>query len=180
MLGCAVPDPNRHTAKPTSTPTPALPASANPATRLEFSEKAIKEDRFADALEQLELIPKDAPEYKKAQTLTAAAQKGLAQQRKNEAPAARERLRGQYQDLLSEANPQLNFIQSKLTKMKGGYALWAVHDYFSRYTFSIGSDAKVVQAWIDENRTELHNAEIVRVGVMGRGGFASYCWFDVR
>jgi len=175
-----VPDQNKHTARPSTTPTPALPTNTDAHTRLDWSEKAIRENRFADALEQLELIPKDAPEYKKAQTLVAAAQKGLAQQRKNEAPTTRERLRRDYQELLTQANPQLNFIQSKFTKMKGGYALWAVHDYFSQYTFSIGPDAKIVQKWIEDNRMELVNAEIVRVGVMGRGGFASWAYFDVR
>jgi hypothetical protein len=128
----------------------------------------------------LEQIPESAAEYKEAQTLLIPTKKAREEQRKREAPIRREVLRVKYERVVQDANPNLNFIQSKFTKMKGGYALWATHEYFSQYTFSIGPDAKTVQEWIGENRTELLDAEIVRVGVMGRGGFAGNCYFDVR
>lgn len=58
-------------------------------------------------------------------------------------------------NLVAGANPRLNYIQSKTTKMKGGYALWATHEFFTQYSFSSGNDASVVQEWIDRNRASL-------------------------
>ncbi len=101
-------------------------------------------------------------------------------QRKEHELRTREALQVEYVQLLELGNPDLNFIQSKLTKMKGGYALWGVHDYFSQFSFSIGPDGKLVEEWVGNNREKLLEAGIVRVGVMGRGGYSSWAYFDVR
>jgi hypothetical protein len=74
----------------------------------------------------------------------------------------------------------LNFIESKLTKTKKGYALWATHDFFSQYSLSAGSDAPVIQAWIVQNYGDLKKAGIVRVGLMGKGEYASGSSFELR
>lgn len=78
------------------------------------------------------------------------------------------------------ANQHLNFIKQKTTKMKGGYALWLVHDYFTQSSFSIGQDGKLVSAWVDRNRTDLNKAKIVRVGFMNTSGYLGSCWFDLK
>lgn len=65
-------------------------------------------------------------------------------------------------------------------KDRGGYALWATHEFFTQYSFSSGDDASLVQEWIVRNRDRLGDAEIVRVGLMGQGEFASWCYFDVK
>lgn len=127
----------------------------------------------------MEEIPKAAPEFREAQKLKPVVQKGIEALQREQAPQLRETLKADYESLLSEANPQLNFIGSKLTKIKGGYALWATHEYFSQFTFSIGSDAKVVQEWISANNGKLRQANIVRVGVMGRGSYPTWTYFDV-
>ena len=178
ILGCAPPNSAPRNTKPPATPTPGIAADSH--AKLVWAQNAIRSKQFSQAIDQLEQIPESAPEYKEAQTLLVTTKKARQEQRKKDAPAQRDVLRLKYERVVQEANPNLNFIQSKFTKIKGGYALWATHEYFSQYTFSIGPDAKVVQEWIGENRTELLDAEIVRVGVMGRGGFSSYAWFDVK
>jgi hypothetical protein len=178
ILGCTAPSSEQRTAKEQPSPTPGITADSH--AKLVWAQNAIRSKQFSQAIEQLEQIPESAPEYKEAQTLLVTTKKAREEQRRKEAPAQREILRAKYERLVQEANPNLNFIQSKFTKIKGGYALWATHEYFSQYTFSIGPNAKIVQEWIGENRTELLDAEIVRVGVMGRGGFSGYTYFDVR
>src|SRR5260221_1146204 len=79
VIGCAAPNSNRNMARPS--PSPPLPANTDSHTRLEWSKKALQEKRFSDAWEQLDLIPQDAPEHKEAETLRAAARKGLDQRK---------------------------------------------------------------------------------------------------
>ncbi len=135
------------------------------------------------AQEQLRQVPESAAEYKEAQRLLVQAAARLkemeAQDLRERAPALREKLRMAYEEVLSAENPHLNYIRSKLTKSKGGYALWCVHPYFNQYSFSIGHDAKVVSSWIDQNHKELRSAGIVRVGVMSSQGWGGSCWFDI-
>jgi len=85
-----------------------------------------------------------------------------------------------YNDTIQNANPHLNFIKSKVTKTKGGYALWAVHDFFNQYSLSIGDDAKVISEWVAENREKLQDAQIVRIGLMGKGDYAGSSYFDLN
>jgi len=89
-------------------------------------------------------------------------------------------LAAEYSDIIAAANPHLNFIKQKTTKVKGGYAIWAVHEYFTSSTFSIGEDAKLAQAWISRNHAELKRAGIVRVGVQNTSGWLGSCWFEVQ
>lgn len=92
----------------------------------------------------------------------------------------RQELAGDYLTVISIANPHLNFIKQKTTKIKGGYALWLVHDYFTQSSFSIGDDGKLVSAWIDQNRRDLNKAGVVRVGLMNTSGYLGSCWFDLK
>lgn len=118
-------------------------------------------------------IQQSTPEYKEAQSLL----KKIAARR---APLLREELAADYKEVVSNANTHLNYIDTKLTKVKGGFALWATHEYFSQFTLSIGNDAHVISAWIDSHRDDLKQAGIVRVGVMGKGGYASWSYFDIK
>lgn len=118
-------------------------------------------------------ILQGTPEYKEAQSL-------LRKVAAKRAPLLREQLGADYGSVVSKANPHLNYIDTKYTRIKGGYALWATHEYFSQYTLSIGNDAHVITAWIDSHRGELKEAGVVRVGVMGRNSFASWSYFDLK
>jgi len=85
-----------------------------------------------------------------------------------------------YQAAVSTANPHLNLIKSNITKMKGGYALWLVHSFFTSSSFQIGDDVKVVSAWIDSHRAELDKAQIKRVGFKNESGYLGECWLDLK
>lgn len=98
----------------------------------------------------------------------------------SEQASLRERLASQYASLMSQENPHLNYIGSKTTRMKGGYAIWATHEFFTRYTFSTGSDGPLTQRFIQDNWRDLERANVVRVGAMGTGPYSSYCWFDTK
>jgi hypothetical protein len=155
--------------------------------RLKRAQASIRVKNFSSARIELGFIPADAPEYAEAGRLLPDIRKGVVaeerEQKKREReriPQLRDGLRQEYEQLLADANPHMNFIGSKITKIKGGYALWATHEYFSQYTFALGDDAKFVQRWITDNEARLREAEIVRVGVMGRGSYASRNYFDLR
>lgn len=90
----------------------------------------------------------------------------------------REELRTRYAGFLQVAKPSHNYIETKFTKVKGGYALWGVHNYFSQFSFDLGPFAGEVNQWIGEHRTKLLDAKIVRVGVMSPDG--SRTSFNVR
>jgi len=94
--------------------------------------------------------------------------------------ANRERLREYFRSMMATAKPQLKYIGSEITEMNSGYALWATNEIFSRDSFSKGDDAKLVSAWIAQNRTDLQKANIVRVGLMGKGPSSSFCWLDLK
>jgi hypothetical protein len=97
------------------------------------------------------------------------------------APAAlRKELGESYRGMVAATNRHLNFIEYKYTKTKGGYALWATHDFFTQYTFSSGDEAKLVSQWIDLHYDNLKGAGVRRVGVMGTGSYASSVWFEVK
>lgn len=158
----------------TATPTPTSH------DRLVWAKNSISSKDFAAAEKQISLIPASALEYKEAQNLRAVVKQGIAAQRRAMAPKLREQLVNEYRQLVADANPHLNFIDSKITKTKGGYALWATHDFFSQYSLSSGDDAKVIQEWIYRNQLRLEDAEVVRVGLMGRGPYSSWVYFNVK
>jgi hypothetical protein len=173
----------------------AASAELTPARRLAAAKETLKNPpsdyNFTVATNHLTAIPQTADEYKEAQRLLnglpAAKAQFLrkkaaedAELKRKQAPIIREALKGEYENFVSGINPNLNYIGSKVSSTKGGYALWATHEYFSQFTFSIGSDGPQISAWIDRNRARLNEAGIVRVGVMGRGGYASSCWFDLK
>ena len=64
--------------------------------------------------------------------------------------------------------------------MKGGFALYAYHEFFNEYEFSAGDDAKLIQAWAGMHSRDLSKFQIVRVGVMGRGAYSSGTWYDLK
>lgn len=163
-------------------PGASVTVKAEPTTHdhLERAQGLLKTKDYKAVLHELTFIVKGAPEFAEAKQLEAAALKGIQAEKIEQAPKLRQTLRYEYQVLISTANPHLNFIDTKLTKVKGGYALWATHEYFSQFTFSIGGNGPLVSKWIDENHNTLSDAEIVRVGVMGRGSYAGSVWFDVR
>jgi hypothetical protein len=93
----------------------------------------------------------------------------------------RETLSAEYHTLVAEQYSHLNGVGSKTTKTKGGYGIWATHEFFGRYTFSAGRQARVIDQWVFANRARLQQAEIKQVGVMSsdRPFGDSSCWFDV-
>lgn len=131
----------------------------------------------------LRSIPTSAAEYREAQKLLARTaidlKKAEARAREEEIKTLRDKLQADYQSLLSDANPHLNYITTRLSRYKGGFVLWGVHTYFSQYTFSIGDDAKVVSAWIARNHSDLKRAGILRVGVTSSESWGGECWFEV-
>ena len=92
----------------------------------------------------------------------------------------REKLASNYKTTVAAANPYMNFIKSKLTKTKGGYALWAIHPMFTQSSFDVGSDAHMVRQWMAEHYDELKKAEIKRVGYKNESGYLGECWFDLK
>lgn len=167
-----------------STETSSARVTSTPAAtdhdRLVWTKNSIANKDYIEADKQLGQISQGSPEYEEAQKLRTTVKQGIASQRREQAPKLREEVANDYQQLIAGANPHLNYIQSKMTKIRGGYALWATHEFFTQYSFSSGNDASVVQEWIGRNRGKLADAQIVRVGLMGRGGFASYCYFDIK
>ncbi|HEV2704947.1 MAG TPA: hypothetical protein VGV59_03425 [Pyrinomonadaceae bacterium] len=183
---------NANSAKSSPTPNNNL----SPAERVAAAKKMLQADKlgvneFIIVQGQLLSIPKDAPEYKEAQVLSksldekklkqdAEQQRAEAKAAQERAPALREELKENYRRTVAEAMPHLNFIGGKLTRTKGGYALWATHEFFSQYTFSAGDEARLVSDWMDRHRADLKASGIVRVGVMGEGPYASYVSFEVK
>lgn len=142
---------------------------------LVWAKNAIATKDYEEAEKQLNLIPADATEFKEAQTMRAAIKQGLASQKREMAPKLRDELARDYRQLISDANPHLNFIDFKITKAKGGFALWATHDFFSKYSLSSGDESAIIQEWLSRNGQKLADAGIVRVGLMGNGPYSS--WF---
>jgi hypothetical protein len=169
-------------ARPLTANTAPTPRSQSPTVTLTNAERLNKASRHLSAgtssdldlaLQLLNEIPSAAPENKQALVLY----KKIAEKR---APFLRNRLADDYRNTVASANPHLNYIDKKITKVKGGHALWATHDFFTRYTLSAGNDAHVISAWIDRHSEELREAGIVRVGVMGTGPYASWSHFDIK
>ncbi len=181
---------------PSSASASDAPAPANQAAeRLQTAKHFLENDRSLGALytarsELTKIQPSDG-EYAEAQKMLKQIEPEIAKEEKKreaadkaraaaEAPAERERLADDYLNVISAANPHLNFIKKRLGKTKGGYALWLVHEFFTSSTFSIGDDAKLVQAWIAQNHGDLLRAGIVRVGFMNSSGYLGSCYFDLK
>lgn len=124
-------------------------------------------------------IPEAAPEYAEAKRLINQLEPRIRKAAIDGLPALREHLAEDYRETIANANTHLNFIKKKITKVKGGYAIWAVHDFFSQYTLSMGGDAQVVKIWIVSNRADLKKAQITQVGFLGSGGFGTSCWIAI-
>jgi hypothetical protein len=140
-----------------------------------LSGKTAKEG-LLQAKDSLSQIPPSSREYNEAQRLLGTIP---ARIREVEIPALREALRRDYEEMLAEANPHLNSINTKLVKNGKTLTLYGVHTYFSQYSFKIGSLGPAVSDWIAKNRTRLEEAGISRVGVMGEGAFASWAWYEL-
>ena len=137
-------------------------------------------ERLQGVQADLKSIPKEAPEYAEAQKILGTLPGLIKDAERRELNDKRESLKTSYLNLIKNENSIYNFVEAKLTKMKGGYALWAVHEFFNQYSFSAGNDARVVSQWIDENRNDLNKVGIVRVGLMGKGPYASWCYYDLK
>lgn len=184
---------NTETTELSSTPAPGIEPTPTlkplsewtNAERLANAKNLTKEYEYAtesdlnEAKLYLDQIPKSAPEYKEAKVLLTRMASQIKEQEEAEKSALRERLKNEYRDLVARENSHLNFIESKLTKMKKGYALWATHEFFTQYSLSAGSDARVIQAWIVENYEDLKKAGIVRVGLMGKGEYGTGSHFNL-
>lgn len=72
-------------------------------------------------------------------------------------------------------NRQYNHIEVR----QRGDGLYCVHEFYSQYTLSAGPLAQAMQAYINEYRGELLKAKVKKVGVYGRGEFASGQWYVV-
>jgi hypothetical protein len=59
-------------------------------------------------------------------------------------------------------------------------AIYCQHELFGQYTFSSGQLARDVQAFITEWHSELRELRINRVGVYGRGEYATGVWYTVE
>ncbi|MGI8784915.1 MAG: hypothetical protein ACR2L2_14835 [Acidobacteriota bacterium] len=131
---------------------------------------------------ELVTVPLDAPEYRRARALLVRidSKRKVAedQERKLEIVRLRETLRQEYEAVVARANPHMNFIKVKVAKSGKGYALWAVHSYFTSRSFALGDDAKVIWSWIAENRAALDRAGFLKVGLMGED-YGS-CWYDLK
>jgi hypothetical protein len=73
-----------------------------------------------------------------------------------------------------------NHVTAKTSKTKGGYTLYAYHEFFNEYEFSAGDFAHDVQKWIRENGAKLRKAGIVKVGVHGTGPYSSGVWYSTK
>ena len=183
-LGNILLDPCRIGGNETTQSAPPVTVTATPTPtshdRLIWAKNSISGKDFHEAERQISQIPSSAVEYKEAQNLLPVIKQGVAAQKRAMAPRLREQLAAEYRQLVADANPHLNFVESRITKIKGGYALWATHDFFSQYSLSSGDDAKVIQEWIYRNEQRLEDSEVVRVGLMGRGPYSSWVYFNVK
>lgn len=93
--------------------------------------------------------------------------------------ATKEEIANLWKGIVARTNPHLNYVDVKIQKSGKGFAIYATHDYFTRYTMSAGSDAKVCEEFIQLTRDELAAAKIVRVGFWGTGPYSSGCWLEV-
>ena len=92
----------------------------------------------------------------------------------------RELFRVDYEEFIQLAASRLNYIKARIDKSGKGYALMAVHTFFTRHSFEIGPLGPLVERWVTEYRLKLNLARIVRVGVSGTGDYRSSTWFGVR
>jgi hypothetical protein len=175
---------------PLSSPSPeTLQASNLPSSELLKEAKEILKNKnagenLAKAVNDLNAITVDAPEYKEAQVLLkqANARNNEYQRLKesNLAVLSRNELLESYRSTYANANPYLNYIKTKITKEKNGYAIWLIHSMFTQSSFDVGSDAHTVQAWINANRSELARASIKKVGLQNESGYLGSCWLEIK
>lgn len=165
--------------KPTSPVRTTLSNADNLALARETMNRYTAESDLLRAKALLSEIPPTAPEYGEATKLLSQLEPRIRKAAVAEIPVLREHLAEDFRQTVATANSHLNFIQKKITKVKGGYAIWAVHTYFSEYSFKIGSDAHVTSAWIITNLESLHKANIVQVGLKSDNGYSGSCWLKV-
>lgn len=88
----------------------------------------------------------------------------------------REYLAKQWADSMSQG--YYRHVKSKVSQVKGGYAIYAVHDFFTRHQFSIGKDTDIASAFIHANADDIKKLNIVRIGVQSDRGESA--WFDLK
>jgi hypothetical protein len=156
----------------------AIPASKRLEYARNLSKEAYDQGKYQGAVDHLSWISTKDPEYAEAAKLKAKLMDRLNRERNNPEPI-RARLKDSYELMISAAKPDYNFIKVDISKSKGGYTLWAMHAYFSQFSFDLGGFAGQVQGWIGQNREDLVKAGIRRVGVRGESGYSSSTWFNV-
>lgn len=77
-------------------------------------------------------------------------------------------------------DPRLNYIRVVQRKADGGVALYCVHDFYSRYSFSAGSRGPAMTRFIDHWHTELRQHQVTRVGVWSADAEDNGVWFEIR
>jgi len=134
--------------KPTSPVRTTLSNADKLAQARDIMEHYTAEQDLVRAKDFLSEIPSTAPEYAEARQLLSQLEPRIRKAAIAEVPALREHLAEDYRQTVASANSHLNFIKKKITKVKGGYAIWAVHEFFGQFTLSMGGDAQVVKTWI--------------------------------
>lgn len=83
--------------------------------------------------------------------------------------------------ICSTQQAHLNHIERTVRRVgKGSAGIYCTHEFFTEYSFSAGRLAPEVQDFVVEWRSELLELRISRVGVWGRGSYASGVWYDVK
>lgn len=85
----------------------------------------------------------------------------------------------EYKEFISRNNRQFNFIETKVSKSKKGYELWAVHEYFNQYSLSIGNNGKELPEWMMDNMDRLKQAGFVKVGLKNSDRYSA-AWIDIK
>jgi hypothetical protein len=165
---------------PSSSSLKALTASERLAEGRRMAENYSASRDLLKAKEYLSQIPASAAEYADAKRLINQLETKIRKAEALELPRLRESLAESYRQTVATANSHLNFISSKTTRVKGGYAIWAVHEFFSQFTLSMGGDAKTAQAWISTNYSDLKKTQIRQVGFWGSGAYGSRCWLTIE
>jgi hypothetical protein len=162
------------------TPTPSAPATPllSNQEKLQRAKEAARTGTQPYTVETLlAQIPESDPTYKEAKPLLDRARKQITER---EGPDKRERLKESYKAIIATANSHLNYIDAKVVKSGKGYAIFVQHEFFSQYSFSAGDEAKLTSAWIAQNRDALEMANVVKVGLMGKGPYSSSCWLELK
>lgn len=83
-------------------------------------------------------------------------------------------------ELCRREDGHLNYIAVKVRPAGKGAGLYCVHDFYNRYSLSLGSRAPAMSSWVSDHHALLAQNKITRVGVWGTGEYATGAWFEVN